>query len=101
MDKIKAGNGTKSEVTVAFLNRVVMAGYIEKGTFEKRFKGGSLKIFCGEALKAEEMAKANGTLVGGWLVASSRTKWGRGKKVSYGIREIIEGEDNIGLCKPL
>lgn len=49
VDKIKAGNGRKSEVTVAFLNRVVMAGYIEKGTFEKRFKGGNLsRYFVGK-----------------------------------------------------
>lgn len=49
VDKIKAGNGRKSEVTVAFLNRMVTAGYIEKGTFEKRFKGGNLsRYFVGK-----------------------------------------------------
>lgn len=43
LDKIKAGNGNrKSGITVAFLSRAVMAGYIRKVTLEKRFERGNL-----------------------------------------------------------
>lgn len=90
MEKIKARNvNRKSGVTVAFLNTLVMAGYIEV-TFGKRFE--ILEDIFGENIEGRGNGQSKGTMVGGCLVTSSKnkisvdeTKWEREKRVSLGI----------------